>query len=168
MGNILKNIKHYLDKNPLAKNVLSALAVAFFGYLLLDITFIFDVIYQGVIRWIIGLFIPLGPDMDIFWFPPLMHFSFVIVIGIISWFVFRSKLDILYKAIFMTVPLAVVLATIGMFSYHLPIVAYSLGLLFCLGVLYYLYKTKQHWLYYYTLILMGIAMLLLVLLGVEI
>jgi len=93
---------------------------------------------------------------------------FVGVIGVISWFVFRSKLGVLYKAIFMTVPLAVVFATLGIFLYRWPIAAYSLGGLFAIGVLYYFYRTKQPWLYYYTVILIGITMLLVGLLGVEI
>jgi len=157
-----------LFKNPLVKNILSAVAVAIFGFILLNITFLFDFIFQSAIRGLIRLFIPLDPNTDLYWFPPLMHASFVIIIGIISWFVFRSKLKVLYKAIYMTVPLAVVLVTIGIFLYHWPVAAYSLGSLFGIGVLCYFYRAKKPWLYYYTVILVGLAMLIVGLFGIEI
>ena len=157
-----------LLKNPLVKNILSAVAVAVFGFILLNLTFIFDAIYQTPIRLLVRLFIPLEPDSDLYWFPPLMHGSFVVVIGLISWFVFRSKLRILYKAIYMTVPVAVVLVTTGIFLYQWPIVSYSVGSLLCVGTLYYFYRTKQPWLYYYTVILVGLTLAIFTLLGGEI
>jgi len=98
----------------------------------------------------------------------MMHALFVVIIGLISWLVFRSKLGVLYKAIYMTVPLAVIFVTLGILLYRWPVVAYSLGSLFAIGVLYYFYHTKKPWLYYYTLILVGLAMLMVGLLGIEI
>ena len=157
-----------LIKNKTVKNILLALAVAFFGFILLNLTFIFDALYQGAVRGIIRLFIPITPETDWYWFPILMHSSFVIIIGVISWFVFRSKLRALYKAIYMTVPLAVVFATMGMFLYHWPIAVYSLGILFTICIMYYFYRTKQPWIYYYTLILVGLAMAIFTLFGGEI
>ena len=157
-----------LLKKPLVKNILSALAVAVFGYMLLIITFIFDTVYQGVIRGIVRLFIPLGPDMNIRWLPPLFHGSFVVVIGLISWLVFRSKLKVLYKAIYMVVPVAVVLVTVGIFLYRWPIISYSVGSLLCIGTLYYFYRTKQPRLYHYAVILMGITLAIFALTGGEI
>jgi len=155
-------------KNPVVKNILSALAVAVFGFILLNLTFLFDALFQGVIRGMFGLFIPLGPDTNLYWFPPLMHGLFVAVILLISWFVFRSKLGVLYKAIYMTVPVAVVLATVGIFLYQWPILGYSVGSLLCIGALYYLYRTKQPWLYYYAVVLVGLAMAIFSLVGGEI
>lgn len=161
-------MKRALIKNEFIKNILSALAVAVFGFILLNLTFLFDFLFQSAIRGIVGLFIPLGPDMRLYWFPPLMHASFVVVIGLISWLVFRSKLKVLYKAIYMTVPLAVIFVTIGMFLYPWPIAVYLLGILFTIGILYYFYRTKQSWLYYYTLLLVGLTLTIFTLLGGEI
>jgi hypothetical protein len=157
-----------LLKNPIIKNILSAVAVAVFGFILLNLTFLSDAIFQNTIRWIIRLFIPLTTNTDLYWFPPLLHASFVVVIGIISWLVFRSKLRVIYKAIYMTVPLAVVLATLGIFFYRWPLAAYSLGSVFGISVLYYLYRTKQPWLYYYTVVLVGLTMAIFTLSGGEI
>jgi len=160
-------MKKLLEK-PWVKNILSAIAVAIFGLILLNLTFIFDALYQGLIRRIVGLFISLDPDMRLYWFPPLMHGSFVVIIGLISWFVFRSKLKMLYKAVYMTVPVAVVLVTLGIFLYGWPIVLYSVGSLLCICTLYYFFRTKQPWLYYYTVVLVGLTLAIYTLLGGEI
>jgi len=102
------------------------------------------------------------------WYPSVKHATFVVVIGLISLPIFRSKLNTLYKAIYMTVPLTVVFVTLGMFLYRWPVAVYSLCSLFSISVLYYFYRTKRPWLYYYTLILVDLTMLLVDLLGIEI
>lgn len=155
-------------KNPIVKNILSALAVAGGGFVLLNLAFLFDFLFQSLLDVIIGLFTTADINMAWAWYPPVKHSLFVIIIGLISWFVFRSKLAVLYKAIFMTVPLAVIFVTFGIFFYRWPAVVYSLGSLFAAAVLYYFYRNKQPWLYYYTVILIGIVMLLAGILGVEI
>lgn len=147
-------------KNPTFKNILSALAVALFGMILLNITFLIDALFQSAIDFIMRLFIETDVDMNIAWnwFPLLKHGLFFIIVGCISFVVFRSKISVLYKAIFMTVPVALVLATIGMLFYRIPGVVYLLGGIFSLGSLYYCYRTKQPWLYYYTIILIALVM----------
>lgn len=157
-----------MPKNSIAKNILSAAAVTIFGFILLNITFVVDFLFQSLIDKIINLFTSTDINMAWRWFPPTKHAMFMVVIGLISWLIFRSKLGVLYKAIYMTVPLAVIFATIGMFLGKWPMIAYPLGGLFSLGVLYYFYRTKRSWLYYYTVILISLVMLLVSLLGVEI
>lgn len=114
-------------KNRVVKNILFALAVAIFGFILLNITFILDFLYQSLVDWVVKLFTPIDINMVWHWYAPLKHIVFVIIIGLISWYIFRSKLGMLYKAIFMTVPLAVVFVTIGMFLYPWPWVVYLVG-----------------------------------------
>jgi hypothetical protein len=155
-------------KNPIVKNILSAIAVAGFGFILLNAAFLFDFLYQSAVGGIIRLFMPLNPESDLFWFPPTMHVSFMIIIVLMSWSVFRSKLGVLNKATFSTVPLAAVLVTMGMFLHRWPILSYSLGGLFCTSVLYYLYRAKRHWLYMYAVILVGLVLAIFSLSGGEI
>jgi len=155
-------------KNPIVKNILSAVAVAGFGFILLGLTFIFDALLQSLTDGVIQLFTTADINMAWGWYPSVKHAAFVVVIGLISLPIFQSKLSTLYKAIYMTVPLAVVFVTLGMFLYRWPVAVYSLGSLFSIGVLYYFYRTKRPWLYYYTLILVGLTMLLVGLLGIEI
>ncbi|MDD3887562.1 MAG: hypothetical protein PHN19_02200 [Patescibacteria group bacterium] len=155
-------------QNKIVKNILSALAIAFFGLILLNLTFIFDALYQGIIRGIVNLFIPFNPESRLYWLPFLFHGSFVIIIGLISWPIFISKIRVLFKAIYMTVPTAVILVTLGMFLSNFPIVLYSISILLCIATLYLFYKTKQSWLYYYTVILVSLALTIYNLLGGEI
>jgi hypothetical protein len=155
-------------KNPLVKNILSAVAVAGFGFILIGLTFIFDALFQSLTDGVIQLFTTADINMAWGWYPSVKHAAFVVVIGLISLPIFRSKLSTLYKAIYMTVPLAVVFVTLGMFLGQQPAVAYLLGGSFSLGILSYFYRTKQPWLYYYTVVLVGLAMSLVGLLGVEI
>jgi hypothetical protein len=160
--------KSKLLKNQVLKNILSALAVAFFGFILLNIAFLFDYLFQSVIMLLIRIFTPADLYMEFTWFPPMMHVLFVVLIGLISWLVFRSKLRVLFKATYMTVPLAVVFVTIGMFLYPWPLVALLLGGLVAMGILYYFYLTKQPWLYHYTVILVALTLAIFSLLGGEI
>lgn len=155
-------------KNPLVKNILSAIAVAGFGFILLNLIFLIDFFFQSLIDWFIKLFIAVDINRAWQWFPPLKHFLFVIIIGVISWFVFKSKLNTLLKAIYMMVPLAVIFVSLGIFFYRTPLVAYSLGGLIIIGFLYYFYRTKKPWLYYYTLILIGLTLAIFSFMGGEI
>lgn len=153
MKTLLHTKINFMFKNPSVKTILSAVAVAGFGFMLLNLTFMFDFLLHSLISGFIKIFIPVNTEMTCYWFPQMMHALFVIVIGLISWLVFRSKLGVLYKAIYMTVPSAVVLVTLEIFLYRWPVIAYSLGSLLGIGVLYYFYCTKKPWLYYYSVIL---------------
>lgn len=168
MKTLFSTKKFLMFKNPIVKNILSAVAVAGFGFILLNLAFMFDFLLISLVAGFIKLFIPVNPAMTYNWFPPMMHALFVVVIGLISWPIFKSKLGVLYKAIYMTVPSAVVFVTLGMFLYRWPVAAYSLGSLFGIGALYYFYRTKQPWLYYYTVILVGLVLAIFSLLGGEI
>lgn len=155
-------------KKPFVGNILSALAVAFFGFILLSLTFLLDFLFQRLIDGIILLFKPVDINMVWAWFPTMKHILFVVIIILISWLVFRSRLNVLYKAIYMNVPTAVVLATLGIFTYRWPIITYSVGGLLCVCTLYYFNRTKQPWLYYYTVVLVGLILTIFTLSGGEI
>jgi len=156
-------------KNPLVKNALSALVVAGVGFILLNLTFMFDYIFQSVVIWFIKLFTSEeNPPMAWYWFPLVMHVAFMVIICLISRAIFRTKIRVLFKAIYMTVPTAVALVTLGIFFYQWPVVPYLLGFLLIAGVLRYFYKTKQPWLYYYSVILISLVLAVFSLLGGEI
>jgi hypothetical protein len=155
-------------KNPIVKKILWVLAVTVGGFILWNLTFMFVALFQGIIRRLFMLFIQMDPEQGYGWFPGLMHGLSFIVICLISWPIFKSKLGTLYKAICSTVPLAVVFVTIGMSLNHWPVLGYSLGGLFCIGVLYYLYRTKQSWIYYYAVIFTGLTLAIFTLMGGEI
>lgn len=151
-------------KNSYVKNVLYVLAVAFFGFILLNLTFLFD----AFITLSVGRFFTADFPMTNQWFAPIMHIIFIVIIALISWFVFKSKFVEIYKVIYFTVPLAVTFVTIGIFLYRWPILLYSVSVLIFGGIIIYLYRTKKSWLYYYTLILVASVLLIMSLLGVDI
>jgi len=62
----------------------------------------------------------------------------------------------------------VALVTLGMFLFSSPLPAFSLGALLVIGVLYYFYRTKQPWLYYYAVILISLTLAIFTLSGGEI
>ncbi len=154
--------------NPAIKNILSAVYVIVFGFLMLNITFIIYSLFQGLLREYAKIVIKSDPHASFLWLPQILHGLFIILVVVISWIVFHSRLKDLYKAIYMTAPLAVVFATIGIFFYQSLIMEYILGGLFFICVLGYLYNTKQTWIYYYTLILTTIVMLLMMQFRIEI
>ncbi len=151
-------------KNPVAKNIFYAVAIAFFGFILLNLTFIFDWLIQTVI----DQFFPADFNMTKTWYPPIKHLIFVVIMALISWGVFKSRLSAIYKAIYTTVPVAVALVTTGIFLYRWPILAYSVSAVIVGAIILYLYRTKKTWLYYYAVILMASVLLIMSILGVEI
>jgi hypothetical protein len=151
-------------KRAYVKNILSALAVAGFGFVLLGLTFIFNfLVFQ-----LIDLLIPRNPESFPQWFPLARHIIFLFIIALISWPIFRSKLPTLVKAIFMTVPTAVVLVTIGIVFYPSPVLPYLIGALLTIGVLFYFYRTRKPCLYYFSVILVALMLTVFTLTGGEI
>lgn len=151
-------------QNIYVKNILLALAVAVFGFLLLNLTFILDALFVRLV----GLFLPADFPMTHGWYPPLMHILFVIIIGIISWFIFKSKIKETYKAIYSTVPWAVIFVTIGIFLYRWPALVYGVGVLAFGVILACLYQAKKFWFYYFALILVALTLLIIGIMGVDI
>jgi hypothetical protein len=94
---------------------------------------------------------------------------FVILLYGISWFVFRSKLNDLVKATYLTMPLMVTLVMIGIFAFQLTeLVVYLLGAIVVAAVLYYIYKKKLSWLYYFATGYVVLVALYVMLAGIEI
>ncbi|MBI5126915.1 hypothetical protein HZA76_00455 [Candidatus Roizmanbacteria bacterium] len=146
-------------KNKVVKNILSAVFVAGSGFIILNLTFILDFLFQYTVITLIRLFTTVDFQGNFKWFPPVLHLSFVLIIAILSRLVFKSKLKTIFKVIYFTVPLSVIYVTIGIFFYRLPIVAFLLSAYFFLGFLYFFKRTKQSWLYYYALILVSLILL---------
>lgn len=151
-------------KNKLLKNILIAFLIAVAGLVLLNLTFAFYTLLVNLV----GLFLPKDFMFNNPWFGSMQHVLFLIIIGIISWYVYKSGLKEIYKATYLVVPLAVIFATIGIALYRWPWAAYSVGILSGIGVLIDFLRTKKSWPYIYTLILIGLSMLIFSLIGGEI
>ncbi len=154
-------------QNKILKNVFFAVAVAGFGMLMLYFALMLDYFFNLAAVAIIGIFGPPDVIEQSPWFGPLIHFSYLAIIGTASWLVFKSKLMTLYKAIYLPVPVTAVSITIGMFFYAWPIVVYALNAFFYAGIFYYFNRTKVSWLYYYAVILVCLALTFLLVTGGE-
>lgn len=142
----------------ISKNILSVIAIPIFGFILLNIIFVLYALFYFLVTKIINIFIRINVEMSWYFLPSIIRFCFLSVIIIVSYFIFRSKLKTLFKAIFLVAPVASTLVILGIFLYHWPVIIYSLGFLLVSGVIYYLYKTKQPWIYYYSLIFTSLAL----------
>jgi hypothetical protein len=152
-------------KNPLVRRTLSALVVAAAGYVLLNLTFLFYWAVSLLLRLVLN---PGDIPDECPWFMPVSFAVATVIIGLVSWFIFRSRLLTLVKAVYMTVPVAVVLVLIGIAFYRWPAVPYVVNGLLTIGVLYIFHRTKQPWLYFYSVILVALTLLIFTLLGGEI
>jgi len=156
-------------KSPTVKNILSAIAVPIIGFLLLNLVFILDFLFQPAVRRIFAFFgRDMNPEQNLFFIPPFLHILFAILILLISMFVLRSKLGPVWKAIYLTVPWAVALATLGILLHQKPIILAVIGLMLTISILVYLYRTKQPWIYYYSVILVAVVLSVFTLMGGEI
>lgn len=154
-----------LIKSPLArKNILAILAVPFFGFLLWNFAFMLDAV---IVRFTL-LFFPADFARTSPWFMTSMLIVFGVLIVALSWVVFRSTLPDLFKAIYATMPLAVLFVSIGILTYPQPVLAYGLNGLAFAVILGYLLKTKRPWIYYYALGFTTLTLLIFTLLGGEI
>jgi hypothetical protein len=153
-------------KNPIVKKIAFALVVTVVGYFLLIGTFLLDFAFQSIVSFVLRLFIP-ADRLYTPWFPPTMHVTYALLIGIISWFILTSKANLLVKATWLMVPLAVLLATVGMFLNQWPGLVYFMGSLITFGTIYFIYRRKLSWLYYYAVLVAG-GLLVLMLTGTDI
>lgn len=153
--------------NDNLKKILTFISVPVAGYILLMLTFVLDFLFQSILNRFFSAYY--NNNMTIHWFPASKHLWFAVIIVIISWFIFKSKkLKELYKAVYAVVPTAVVLVTVGIFLYKWPAVAYTAGVLIYGTIIFYLYKNKKSWVFYYSVTLVAIVLLIMSILGIDI
>lgn len=152
--------------NPWVKNMLSAVAVVIGGMILLNITFIFDWGFQSLLKFLFYRNADLMRTLS--WLPAFQHVLFVITIGVLSWFIFHTRWPILIKAIYLPVPAAVVLVTVGILTYRWPWISWSAGALLTIATLDVFYRLKVSWLYYFAVTFVAINLLIMGVTGQDI
>jgi hypothetical protein len=142
------------------------LVIVILGFILLNLTFLFNFLIFGLF----DLIIPknLVETREWQWLPSVRHFLFLVIIGLISWPVLRSRLGVLPKAIYLTVPVAVTLVTVGILLNSSPVLAYLISALITVAVIVYLYLTRRPWMYFFSVIVVAVALLIFNLTGGEI
>ncbi len=148
------------------RHVLAALAVAVFGFLLANVTFLLYFMFLSLI----GLAVPdrVVGDRGWRWFPTLEHMLFLGVLLLVSWPILRSRLRPLFKAIYITQPATWAFATTGMVLNRWPAAVYAVGALILIGAFVYFRRARVSWLYYYAVGVVAAALVAITTLGVEI
>lgn len=94
---------------------------------------------------------------------------YLFLIFLISWFVFRSRLNDIIKATFLTMPLMVILVMVGISLYQQSKwMIVGIGAVIICAVLSYLYKKKLSWLYYFSTFYVAVLALCVMLFNVQI
>ncbi len=151
-------------KNPVLKNALLVLAVLVSVPIMLTLLFLFYALIFNFFNIIFPVKPGVGPNPYFF----LRPVTLFVILAIVAWFLFRSNIATLVKAIYVTLPVAAVLAFTGIYFDGHPAIIYPMGAVFVIGVLAYLFFTRKSWLYYFSVIPVAITMFLVQILGVEI
>ena len=158
-----------IEMNDNFKKYLPLITIPVVGFILLNLTFIFAAVIHIIYSRLLGRLFSMYSNMGVRWIPVSRHFVFAIIIIVISWFIFKSKkIKDLYKAIFAVVPTAVILVTEGIFFYQWPVATYALGALIYGIIIFYLYKKKKPWFYYYSVSWVSLVLLLMGIFGIDI
>lgn len=144
------------------KNMISVLVIVGVGFILFNVAFLLAALVLNGTNRMLGA----GPQAS----PPLVGFGiYLVLILLLSWIVFRSKLSDVVKATFLTMPLMVVLMIIGtrIFEQSKWLIG-GIGAVIVGAVLFYLYQKKLPWQYYFATFYVGVLALFIMLTGMEI
>jgi len=153
-----------MKKNGILKKLLAAVAIVLGGFFLFNVVFlIFAGVINGVLFFLPDDFMATNP-----WYMPVAMTTIGVAFLVGFFFLFKSKLFPLLKAIFMTVPAAIVFVGIGIALYRWPFAVYTVSTLVGLITFYGFYRTKAPWLYYFSVLYVTIALVIMTLTGAEI
>ncbi len=156
-------------QNQWVKKIGQGLLVVVIGLILFNVTFGIYAVYHNGLYWLAGFF---ASDQVVheqwLWLGPVIGSSFLLLVALLSWLIFRTKWRPLLKAIYLTQPVAIVLVMEGMFLSSWPVLVYSIGFILCAATLYIFQRTKQPWLYYLAVIFVGLTLAIFTLSGGEI
>lgn len=144
------------------KNILSVIAIVVGGFILFNFAFLLAVFVITATMSFGGMAQNEAP-------PIVGRILYLLIIFLISWFVFRSRLNQIIKATFLTMPLMVLLVIVGISLYQQSkwLVA-GIGTVIIGVVLSYLYKKKLSWLYYFSTFYVVVLVLYIMLFNVQI
>ncbi len=144
------------------KNILSVLVIVVGGLILFNLAFLLTALVTNAVisfsgKEQFGAVHMIGRGLS------------VLLILLISWLVLRSHLNDTIKATFLTMPLMVILVIIGISFYEQSkwVVA-GIGALIICALIFYLYKKKLPWLYYFSTFYVAALALYVLLSGMDI
>jgi len=145
--------------NNWQKNALSVIVIAVVGFILFNVAFLLAAIVINGIGMLTG-----GRQ------PTFVGFGvYFLLLLLLSWLVFRSKLSHLVKATYLTMPLMAVLIMEGVILYQQPQwMPLTFGAVICGAILFYIYRKKLPWFYYFSVLYVAALALYVVIAGIEI
>lgn len=144
------------------KNTLSALVIIVVGFILFNLAFLLAALVINATMSVLGMTQNEAPHI-VGWG------VYLLLIFLISWFVFRSRFNDTIKATFLTMPLMVILVTIGISLYQQSKwIVTGIGALIICAVILYLHKKKLSWLYYFSVFYVAVLALYILFPGVDI
>jgi cytochrome b len=141
------------------KNALSVVVITVGGFILFNVAFMLAALVINGLSMFMG-----GRQQTFLGFG--VYFALLLFL---SWLVFRSKLNHLVKATYLTMPLMAVLVMEGVVLYQQPQwVPLAVGAVICGAILFYIYNKKLPWFYYFSVLYVAALALYIVMAGVEI
>lgn len=147
---------------PYQKNILSILVIVVGGFILFNLAFLLTAFVTNAVISFSGM--RQSGSVHI-----IGRGLSVLLILLISWATLRSRLNDTIKATFLTMPLMVILVTIGISLYQQPkwIIAGIGAVIICVVILY-LHKKKLSWLYYFSAFYVAAIALYVLISGMDI
>ncbi len=144
------------------KNILSVLVIIVGGFILFNLAFLLAAFVINTTIRVLGMAQNEAP-------PIVGRVLYLLLIFLISWLVFRSRLNDIIKATFLTMPLMVILIMVGISLYQQSkwMIA-GMGAVIICAVLSYFYKKKLSWLYYFSTFYVVVLALCVMLFNVQI
>ena len=144
------------------KNILSVLAIVVGGFILFNLAFLLAAFVINATMSLLGM-----ARNEV---PPIVgRILYLLIIFLISWFVFRSRLNQIIKATFLTMPLMVILMMVGISLYQQSKwIVIGVGAVIICVMLSYLYNKKLSWLYYFSTFYVAVLALCIMLFNVQI
>ena len=148
------------------KNILHMFVIVVGGFILFNVAFFLAFLVNRAYMLLIMIFTHNIENIGAMRFS--WHYVYIVVVLILSWFVFRTKLNDLAKSTFSTMPLIVLLTEVGIRFYQSPLMVYIICSAIVGAILLYLYNTKRSWLYYFAVFYVVAVGIFVMLTGMEI
>ncbi|MDV3429330.1 MAG: hypothetical protein LIR50_20275 [Bacillota bacterium] len=147
---------------PYQKNALSVLAVAAGGFILFNLAFILAaIVINGSMR-VLGISENAAP-------PATYRVLYLLLIFLISWLVFRSRLNEIIKASFLAMLLMVLIVMEGLSLYqYSKWITIGIGAVIISTVLFYIHKKKLTRLYYFSAFYVAVLGLCVMIFNIQI
>jgi uncharacterized membrane protein AbrB (regulator of aidB expression) len=139
------------------KNIISVLVIAAGGFILFNAAFLLAAFVNNASMRVIGMPQDASPHF-------LSRVSYLILVFLISLGIFKSKLNTLFKATFLTMPLMVGLVLYQQSKFLITLI----GVLIVSGVFFCLYKKRLPWQYYFATLYVAALGLCIMLFNIQI